>query len=219
MKKFMGAAMLAGASIAGIGAASAETTASVTMTTDYVWRGLTQSDGNFAVQGSFDYSNDMFYAGAWASSIDDFGVDASAELDLYAGFTPSFGPVDMDIGVIGYFYPGAAVDIDFFELTVGGTFNASEALTLGATAFVSDDFANLGVDSLYLEANAGYAFSESTSVSAAYGNQDVDIIGEYDTWNVGVSHAMHGFTFDLRYHDTDGAGADEIVNFSISRSL
>jgi uncharacterized protein (TIGR02001 family) len=218
MKKFMGAAMLAGASIAGIGAANAETTASVAMTTDYVWRGISQSDGNFAVQGSFDYSNDMFYAGAWASSVDDFGVDATSELDLYVGFTPSAGPVDFDIGLLGYFYPGAD-DIDFLELMVGASISASEELTFGASAYLANDFGNTGSDALYLEVNSAYAFSEETSVSGAYGNQDVDLFGEYDTWNIGVSHAMHGFTLDLRYHDTDGLGADEIFNLTVSRSL
>ena len=127
MKKIIGLAMLASAAAAG--AASAETTASVSLTTDYVFRGITQSDGGAAIQGSFDWSSDQFYAGVWGSSVN-FGATAptetaSMELDLYAGWTPTTGPVTWDVGVVGYFYPNGDD-----QLTGGGEmdyFKASSA--------------------------------------------------------------------------------------------
>src|SRR5690554_1963715 len=114
MKKLIGAAMLAGATVAGAsvaatGVASAETSVSgnVALTSNYVWRGVQQSSGNPAIQGGFDLESDMFYAGVWGSSVEFDGAVASSELDLYAGFTPSLGPLSLDLGVISYFYPGA----------------------------------------------------------------------------------------------------------------
>lgn len=225
MKKLVGLAMLAGAATVGttgVAAAEGTVTANVAFTSNYVWRGITQSDGDFAVQGGADYTNGMFYAGAWASSVDDFGADASAELDVYAGVTPTLGPVTFDFGVLGYLYPGAD-DIDFFELKAAASISPTEALSLGAAAYVGDDFAGVdGDEGLYLEANAAYAFSDAFSVSGAFGNQNVDgDLGEsdYDTWNIGASYAFHGFGFDLRYHEADIPGNDEEISFTISREL
>ncbi|MGE0741876.1 MAG: TorF family putative porin [Hyphomonadaceae bacterium] len=222
MKKIIGLAMLAGAAtVATAGVASAEGTvsANVALTSNYVWRGLTQSDGDAAIQGGFDYTADMFYAGVWGSSVDDFGVDAQTEVDLYAGITPTVGPVTFDLGLVGYFYPGASDSIDFGEVKLGATYAPIEPLSLGATAYLSNDFGNAGIDSLYLEVNGAYTISDAFSVSAAYGNQDLDSAGEYDTWNIGATYSFHGFGFDLRYHDTDITGLDEEISFTISREL
>lgn len=222
MKKLVGLAMLAGAATVGttgVAAAEGTVTANVAFTSNYVWRGITQSDGDFAVQGGADYTNGMFYAGAWASSVDDFGANASSELDVYAGVTPTLGPVSLDFGVIGYFYPGAD-DLDFFELKAAASISPTEALSLGVAAYASDDFAASDDDSIYLEANAGYAFSDAFSVSGAIGNQaEFDVNDEYTTWNIGASYAFHGFGFDLRYHETDVDDADEEISFTISREL
>ncbi|HEX8899777.1 TorF family putative porin [Vitreimonas sp.] len=222
MKKLLGLAMLAGAATVGttgVAAAEGTVTANVAFTSNYVWRGITQSDGEFAVQGGADYSNDMFYVGTWASSVDDFGADASAELDVYAGFTPTLGPVSLDFGVLGYLYPGAD-DLDFFELKVAAGISPTDAFSIGAAAYASDEFGGDGGDeSLYLELNAAYAFSDAFSVSGAFGNQDVDTAGDYDTWNIGASYAFHGFGFDLRYHEADIPGLDEEISFTISREL
>jgi uncharacterized protein (TIGR02001 family) len=221
MKKLLGLALLAGAATAGttgVAAAEGTVTANVAFTSNYVWRGITQSDGEFAVQGGADYASDMFYVGTWASSVDDFGADASAELDVYAGITPSLGPVSFDFGVLGYLYPGAD-DLDFFELKAAASISPTEALSLGAAAYASDEFGgDGGEESLYLEANAAFALSEAFGISGAIGNQEVDD-DDYTTWNIGASYAFHGFGFDLRYHETDIDDADEEISFTISREL
>ncbi|HRO03231.1 MAG TPA: TorF family putative porin, partial [Terricaulis sp.] len=99
MKKLIGVAVAAGAAFGATGAAHAQTvSASVTLTSDYVFRGMSLSGEDAAVQGSFDYSTDLFYAGVWGSSLGSGGT--SMELDVYAGFTPTLGPVALDIGVV-----------------------------------------------------------------------------------------------------------------------
>lgn len=223
MKKLMGLAMLAGATIAGAGAANAEVSASVSLTTDYVFRGLSQTDNGPAVQGSFDWSNDMVYAGAWASSLD-FGFKAPMELDLYAGITPTTGPVSWDLSVVGYFYPNgddaaAGGELDYWEGIAKGSFSLTEQLSLNGTVAYSPEYFGETGDGLYAGIGAEFALNDQISFSGEYGNQDVDTLGDYDTFNVGASYAVHGFTLDLRYHDTDIDGVDDIVNFSISREL
>lgn len=223
MKKLIGLAVLAGAATiatTGVAAAEGSVSANVALTSNYVWRGITQSDGDAAIQGGFDYTNGIFYAGVWGSSVDDFGVSASSEIDLYAGIAPTLGPVTFDLGLVGYLYPGASDDIDFNELKLGASINPTEAFAIGATAYVSDDFGASGDDSLYLEANASYAFTEAFSVSGAYGNQgEYDVNDDYTTWNLGATYALHGFALDLRYHEADIPGEDEQISFTISREL
>lgn len=164
----------------------------------------------------------MAYAGAWASNVDDFGADASMELDLYVGITPTTGPVSWDLSVVGYFYPSASDDgteFDYFEGIVGASFDVTEQFSIGGTAAFSPEYFGENGEALYLGVSGEYTVNDALSFSAEYGNQDVDLLGDYDTWNLGVTHAMHGFSFDVRYHDTDISGLDEVVNLTISREL
>jgi len=223
VKKMISAALLASAATvgaAGIAHAEGEVSANVALTSNYVWRGQTQSDGEFAVQGGFDYVAPVFYAGAWASSVDDFGIDASTELDLYAGFTPSVGPVTFDLGAIAYFYPNASVDSDFIELKVGVGYNPIEPLALKVTAYASNDFLATGDESLFIEGTVGYTITDAFAVSGGIGTFDMgDTLGDYETWNVGATVAFHGFSIDLRYHDTDGLGLCEEFSLTFKRAL
>ena len=62
----------------------AEVYANVAASSNYFWRGITQTQDGAAVSGGIDYSNDSgFYAGTWVSNVD-FGSKTSYELDLYA---------------------------------------------------------------------------------------------------------------------------------------
>ena len=87
--------------------------ASLTGTSDYVFRGISQTDEDPTIQGSVGLGYGMFYAGGWGSGLD-FGSssDAELEVDWYAGIKPTWehsplGPVSFDFGVIYYTYPGA----------------------------------------------------------------------------------------------------------------
>lgn len=229
MKKLMGVALAATAATAAFaGAASAQTTVSgnVALTTDYVFRGQSQTQSDPAIQGGFDITHGILYAGAWASSLD-FGsagglaVDSGFELDLYAGIRPVLGPVTLDFGIIGYLYPGSDIpDIEMVEFRAGGSFAPVEGLTLAGNLFYSPEFTLNGGDSLYAEAAVAYTISDRFAVSAALGNQSVDTPGyfvgpgtltdNYTTWNIGGTISAYGFGLDLRYHDTN----EEIVNFA-----
>jgi uncharacterized protein (TIGR02001 family) len=219
VKKIIGLAMLASAAMGMAGTANAEGTISgnVALTTDYVWRGISQSGTEAAVSGGFDYTNGIFYAGTWASSL-----GSGEELDLYAGVTPTTGPVTWNFGVIGYFYPGSddsGGDLDFYELRGGASMTPVENLSLGLNLYWTDDFGTADSDALYTELSGSYAFTDAFAISGAYGAQTIDAGGDYDTFNLGGSYSVSGFKFDLRYHDTDITGADEIINFTISRAL
>lgn len=232
MKKFglvMGAAA---AAVAMSSAAHAETTISgnVALTTDYKFRGISQTGSAPAIQGGFDIANGMFYAGTWASNVNfdevstgTVGLRAQTEIDLYAGIKPTWGPVSYDFGVIGYFYPSAnekAVglgDLDYVEGYAKAFFTVAEKLGLGASFFYSPEFTGETGNAYYIEGTASYPLSETVSVSGGVGYQDVDdpsgkftsVTGRreqsdsYTTWNLGGTATVHGFGLDLRYVDTD----------------
>src|SRR5262245_2646296 len=94
--------VIAGIGVLGVTPAFADSSFSgnVALTSDYVFRGISQTQGDPAIQGGFDFTTNVgnapFYAGAWASNVD-FGspsaVHVPMELDIYAGVKPTIGPV------------------------------------------------------------------------------------------------------------------------------
>lgn len=231
-------AAAATALLAGVGASSAasaegEFSGNVTIASDYVFRGISQTEGEPAIQGGFDYTNGIFYAGTWASNVSGSTISSGGiEMDLYAGLTPTTGPVSWDFGIIGYYYPGAddaGAETDFYEGKVGASINPVEPLTLSASIFYSPEFALETGTALYYEIGADYAVTDAFGLSATFGEQDVDDLDSYTTWSLGASYSYSGFDFGLTYTDTDDAfdagvavdpsDSDEAITFSISRSL
>lgn len=234
--KSMRVLMAAAAGLAALtGVASADEakptfSGNVALTTDYTFRGISQTNEGPAVQGGFDYGYGLFYAGAWGSNID-FGLDdGSLELDLYAGVKPTVGPLALDFGVIGYLYPNAADDgaeLDYIEGYAKASTNLTEAFTLGGAVYVSPEFTGEVGTGVYGEVNGALKVSDLLSFSGAVGYQKVDenvFEGDdnYTTWNLGGTVSAYGFGFDLRYVDTsleDTKLADGRAVFSIKRAF
>jgi uncharacterized protein (TIGR02001 family) len=108
------AALAAGARAADDAASAHHFTANVGVYSQYVFRGLTQSNERPAVQGGFDYTHDGgFYAGTWLSNVSWFadtnaGNSSSLEWDGYLGFRNTLLPgVTADVGYLRYEYPGS----------------------------------------------------------------------------------------------------------------
>ena len=133
-------AMMASASIA-----HAQLSGTVTVVSDYDFRGITQTAQDPALQGSIDWASDSgLYLGAWASNID-FGnsFDADIEVDLYAGFSGG-EDVAWDVGFIYYAYPGES-DADFQELYASVTYSF-----LTGKIWYSDEFGGFDNDDVSL---------------------------------------------------------------------
>lgn len=222
MKKLIGLAVLATAASAGAAHAEGTVSANISLTSDYVFRGISLSDNGPAIQGGFDYESEVWYAGTWASN-----VSEGIEIDVYAGFTPSTGPIDWDFGAIAYFYPGAdddGAEFDYYEAKVAATHNFTEQFSAGLEFYYSpENFGETG-DAVYWEINGTYEISDAFSVDAHYGNQTIEEPNgpnsedDYNTWNIGATHAFHGFEIDLRYHDTDIDAGSDIENYTYGES-
>ena len=91
-----------------------------TATSNYIWRGVTQTNEQAAIQGGADYTiNKNFYAGAWTSNVETSNGTGDYELDIYGGYTNKFGEFDFDAGLITYQYLGNAGIDDFTEAYAG----------------------------------------------------------------------------------------------------
>ncbi len=210
------------------GAASAqEVSFNIGVASDYVFRGVSQTDEGVQVFGGVDLTNDIFYAGAWVSNVD-FGDGTDAEFDLYAGVKPVLGSVTFDFGLLyyGYINEPSGADWAQWEFKAAASVPAGP-FTLGAAAYYSPDYTGVFTDeSLYLEANASVSPADKWTISAAIGNQEVEILGtsfDYTTYNIGVGYAFtEKVSVDLRFHDSDlgcGSICDERVAVSLKAVL
>jgi len=202
---------------------------SATLTTDYVFRGISQTQENPAIQGEFDATYGIFYAGIWSSSLD-FGANngqqvAPLEIDWYAGITPSWQSIDFDIAALYYTYPGAydpGANLDYFELKTAASHKFGNSVTLGIGNYWSPNFSGDTGDADALELTGSYDFANkwwifTPSVSALIGWQWVQDLPDYTYWNAGLTLGfMDNWSVDLRYWDTDMSNT-RCANFTTFR--
>lgn len=93
-------------------------TGGATLTSDYRFRGVSQTDKRFAIQGTLGVAHESgFYVGTWGSSIDDYVANGGdQEIDLYGGYKKTISGTTIDGGLLYYYYPGShGATTDFFE--------------------------------------------------------------------------------------------------------
>lgn len=217
-----------------------EFSANVALSTDYRFRGISQTTEDPALSGGFDYAYTPlgFYAGVWASNLD-FGVPdpdpADLEIDYYAGFSGEVGQgIGWDIGGLYYSYPGSdtgpgVADYDYFEVygSLGYDFGSFDVS--GGLSYSPDYFFESG-DALYVSADVGIPLPGDFSLAGHIGHQSIDDNAQFGTpdyldWSVGVSKSYGIFSFDLSYVDTElskaecfggASSCDSTVIFTIS---
>lgn len=216
------AAMTVGAVVAPTATAEGEFSGNIALTSDYVYRGVTQSDGAPMVSGGFDWASDDFYVGTWASGVD-FNDGTSTEIDFYAGWTPSAGTVDFDLGVIYYAYPDAPDDPEqnFVEVYAGAGTTLG-VIDVGASYAYSPEFYGESGTAGYLNLTAGTALGENFGVDVSYGYSDFYDLEDasYSDFSIGVTTSVEDyFDLDFRYIGTDLDDDDGSLVITISRSL
>lgn len=213
--------------------------ANVTLTTDYTYRGISQTDGHPAIQGGFDFKPDSgFYAGTWASSIswlhdmsDGGAPSSSVELDVYGGYRRQFGDFGVDVGLLGYLYPGSygsawkqanqMKDPHTLEGYVGGSW---KFFSLKYSHSFTDLFGAADTkNSKYIDFSAAYPLTDKLTLNAHFGRQIMTGSGNsYNDWKLGATLTWQGVDFGLHYVDTDienkkEANADARVVFSVGK--
>jgi uncharacterized protein (TIGR02001 family) len=191
-------------------------TGSATITTDYMFRSISNTDQEPAVQPEFDLTYGMFYAYIWGSNT---AFGDNIEIDYGIGITPKWGNVTFNIAGLEYTYPGANSELDYFELKTGATW-ASGAWSLAVNNYWSPDNFNTFGNSDAIEGTVGYTFSGklwnffSPSISGTFGHQAYeDIASDYNYWNAGLTLGfLDHWSADIRYYDTDYSQGECLIN-------
>jgi uncharacterized protein (TIGR02001 family) len=194
------------------------------VTSDYRYRGISQTRLKPAVQGGIDYTNapSGFYLGAWASTIkwiDDLGGDAKVELDIYGGFRGEFADdFTWDVGLLRYQYQGNDMD------KVSGWANTNTTEVYGQLGYgpayikyshsTTDLFGTVdSKGSGYLDVGANFSVYEGGTLNLHVGSQTVENFsaGDYEDWKVGLTHDFGVVVGSIAYV---GTNADEDVYYS-----
>lgn len=210
-------------------------TGNVTLTTDYRFRGISQSNKDPAIQGGFDYAWDNgIYIGTWGSTVDFGGGDyGSLELDYYAGW--GFDITDntsIDVGYIYYDYPGDDGDVEGDYQEVYGSISW-RGLT-GGINYSDDYYAETGDFFYYYVDYSLGLFDDFLSLDFHLAYNDLEDEGflspgedSYTDYSVTATISHWGLDWSLAYVGTDLDDedyfdtdlADDTVVFSISRSM
>jgi len=196
------------------------------ITSDYVFRGISQTSEDPALQGSIDITYGQFYAGVWASTINYNGDgpkvynNDNTEIDLYLGVRPVWGSINFDFMALYYVLPGLELvppgdpkqDLNYVEFKAAASTTVLTDLTLGVNVWYSPDYFNfLGEETAVegtLSKPLGKFLRSDWTVSGLLGYQMYDFkesgLSDYTYWNLGLTAAFHtNYSIDVRYHDTD----------------
>ena len=197
-------------------------TVNIGLTSDYRFRGFTQTDGSAAVQGGADFTYNWFYAGVWATNVD-FGQlpDTNGVLQnvgdyaiySYVGAKHKFERTELDGGFIYYTYPSSPgfADLDFYEFYGAANYDfVPNDLVGGVTLYYTPDYQggigrNWIIESSLIKylPKIGDDWQPSVSGLLAYSDGQPSEGGfDYWYWNVGASLLFDYFEFDVRFFDT-----------------
>ncbi len=170
---------------------SGKLSGNIGLTNNYLFRGVTQTSDQAAVQGGLDYEHDSgFYAGTWLSNVGSgagalytAGNPGNFEQDWYGGYGFAAGGVDLDVGVILYTYPVGPGKFDYAELYVNGSWE-------------------------WLTGGIAYTFDKEDS-AADTGDLYIYVSGELEAKN-GL-----GYGFTLGRYDFKGGSAADYTHFRL----
>jgi len=195
---------------------------------DYVFRGVDQTDGRAEGFGGLDISHGDVYVGTWASNVDlkQFGdTKASAEIDAYGGWRPYLFGYNFDLGAIAYTYIDPATREDYVEAYAKAS-RAIGPVSAGLSIYASPQYPRAAGAGAYIEGKAAYAITRKFTASVTLGDQyEAHALGpapclptqagcagpygdlSYVDWSFGGAYALTDHIgLDLHYTDTDTHG-------------
>jgi uncharacterized protein (TIGR02001 family) len=213
--------------------AQAEISSTLTLASDYDFRGISQTARDPALQASLDWASESgFYLGAWVSNVDfGRGTDADFEWDLLGGYRGSIGEDGgFDIGYVQYSFEPSGDKLQFGEAYAGLSYKA-----VSAKFWYADDFSNSGESATYLEGNASIPLPNDFALALHAGYSDGDYWdpvydGGYFDYSIGVTKSLGNFALALKWIDgsdlkaTDGTPGDVFtsegkIHFSVATTL
>ena len=183
---------------------------SLAFASNYIWRGMTQTNNSPAVQGAINLGYKGFYLGTAGSNVKFEGVDTSAEFDALGGYTGEAYGIGYDIGAIEYMYPNASKEANFADIYLGLS-KDFEVVKIGAKFYRGVKTNELEVTNAW-EASLLVPLPMGISFDTLYG--DYTDVGNY--YSVGFTEPINDkFKVALFYtginKDVGGVDEDNIV--------
>ena len=181
------------------------TSGNLSLTSDYVFRGVSQSEGQLAVQGGFDAAHKSgISAGVWASSVS--SAKGSLEVDLYANYGIKLGAVDLSVGYINYMYNTSVNGGNGGEANIGLTVaGVNLKVSKGVSGALSD---------YYYEANYSREIAKGLTLGLHYGNDRATVKDDYA---IGLTYPILGLDTTVAYSKLEGAGS--ITAFTVKKTF
>jgi uncharacterized protein (TIGR02001 family) len=209
------AASMADAAPAVAPAAAWSQSANIAITSNYIWRGVSQNQDSLAVQGGFDVAHTSgLSAGVWASSVQQ--GSSSIELDVYANYGFKVSNIDLSVGYIAYTYQGQS-NLNFSEVNVAATY-------AGVTAKVSKEIANssgAGFTNFGYYYELGYTYSipavKGLDVGLHYGWADnTSSSNKAEDYSVSFTYPVAGFATTVAYNNVPGNKVEKHDLYSLT---
>ena len=243
VRSLVAATLIAGSALAATPAFAEETdppsditvTGNVALVTDYRFRGLSLSGGDFAVQGSIQVNHSSgLYAGTWASSLEQDPLDiyGSTEVDIYAGWTGKISSgLTADVGLLYYVYPGGSFgDGNVFEPYASLTAAIGPASAKFGINYAWKQDSLGGDDNVYLYTDWSLAIPDTpVTVTAHAGYTDgalspklLTLAGTGGGWDYSLSASAtlyKGLSIGVSYIGVDGRSIDGFSNDTVVGTL
>jgi len=210
------------------------TSANVALTSDYVYRGISQTDEGLAIQGGFDISHESgFYIGTWGSNVnflEDESVApedrANIKIDVYIGLTGDLTEeLNYDVKVGQYMYPdGASSDSDMTEFNLTLTHTMPQGTELGLQYDYSPDFGGSSGNSHHYLFSVNHTLPTGLGFGAYIAQQTIAESEDYSYYGAAIYFPIANLDASINYSNTDleggeEFGADDRVFFTLSKSF
>jgi uncharacterized protein (TIGR02001 family) len=204
MKKTMSSTLVAALLAGSAGLAQADLTANLGLSSDYMWRGISQTQRDPAISGGLDYSDESgLFVGTWVSNTTDANDDDGYEVDLYAGYAGEAGDLGYTATIIHYAYPDYD-DLDFTEVML----DLSYSFISGGVAYTVDCDADCE-DNVYYHIGPTFELNENWTFQATAGYFDFYDGTSYSHTQLDLTRSMGSggdLTFSLSKAETEDAG-------------
>ncbi len=187
------------------------------ITTDYIFRGVSQTENKGALSFGVDYERGVLYSGVWTSNVS-FDDKTNREVDVWIGAQKTFKDTTVDFSIPYYAYFNGDDKINMVEtkLVVSqkvGRFN------LANTAAYSPDYLNSYGKSVWLESVLSFEVAKNLTASGGYGRQSVKKADTYSTWHVGLTYILNNAEIDVRYSETNRRDLGDLYDPAVVASL
>ncbi len=180
-------------------------TANVGLVSNYLYRGISQTDNGPALQGGIDYSHSSgFYAGLWGSNVSWISGggpatgSSSLEVDTYFGFKNTFATdFSYDVGFLRYNYPG------------NYTFPAASGLVKADT---NEIYGAIGWK--WLTAKYSYGLGDTFTAPNSKGTSYIDLTANYPVESLGATLIAHYGKQTFKGYNTPAAYANSVLTYS-----